>query len=110
MLLVRRMSVLAILLLAHEILQAQTPADPRRCRDGAPTRFSDNGKWGYLTPAGILTKPQFDIATQFFNGKAQICTKQYCWVVDEKVEAFGPIRPRGGPFADYFLRGTGCCV
>jgi hypothetical protein len=107
MLLVRSMAGLATLLLALAVLQAQTPADPHRCRDSNSTPFSDNGKWGYLTPAGILVKPQFDIATPFFDGRAQVCTKQYCWAVDEKVEGVGPIRPRGGPFADHFSEGLG---
>ena len=107
MLPVRAVALLAALLVAHSIAQAQTPADRHRCRDGTPIAFSENGKWGYLTPAGILIKPQFDVAAPFFDGKAEVCTKQYCWIVDEKGKALGPVRPRVGPFADHFSEGLG---
>jgi hypothetical protein len=44
MLPVRGPALLVALLIAHSIAQAQTPADPRRCRDGTPIAFSENGK------------------------------------------------------------------
>ena len=107
MLPVRGVALLVALVVANSIAQAQIPDERHRCNDGTPIAFSENGKWGYLTPAGILIKPQFDVAAPFFDGKAEVCSKQLCWIVDEKGEALGSVRPRAGPFTDHFSEGLG---
>jgi hypothetical protein len=81
------------------------------CRTGTPKLFGDDGRYGYLTPSGVMIPAQFDWATGFSQGVASVCVSGGgCGPVDTSGRFLGPLQDRNGLIPDRYSEGLGAVM
>jgi hypothetical protein len=82
---------------------AQSP-----CETSAPIPFEDHGKWGYISPDGIIISPHFDYAGPFTGDGAIACVANQCGLLGKAGSFIAPTWDRqSSPSVDAFSEGLG---
>src|SRR5262245_50777744 len=93
------------LLLLMAVITPIASSQTRDCQPGVPVEFSENGKWAYLSPEGILIQPQFRTAGLFEHGNASVCVDSGCALIDTKGNFLTPLFDPKSVHVDDFHEG-----
>jgi len=76
------------------------------CGGPGPVPFQDHGKWGYVSPDGIVISARFDLAGPFGTDGAIACVANLCGVLDEAGSFVPPTWDRQSrPFPESYSEG-----
>jgi hypothetical protein len=84
---------------------AQTP-----CDSSGPIPFQDHGKWGYISPKGIVIPATFDSAGQFRDGSAIACWPDRCGIINAAGVLTAPMWNKHGPSLFEYSEGLAATV
>lgn len=76
------------------------------CETPGPIPFQDQGKWGYLSGAGIVIAPRFDFAGPFTADGAVACDSTQCGLIDKNGKFISPTwQPHWRLFPQHYSEG-----